>query len=219
MKFIKRVLTIGMLAGIVAVTPATASLISGFGPPSSNAALSGATVVDFTSSSTGTYASLAVGGVTFVGNNGSFVITDDLGGSYNTTGRNLQNLQIQGSATVLDFNFANPASAFGFNFGASNEDWSLEAFDAGNNLLESHILTQTWYSNAGEYFGIAAAGIAYARVTQLTHVNDSGADWILLDNFSYVAGQQSVPEPSALALLALALLGLAASRRLARVRK
>jgi hypothetical protein len=218
MKLMKLVLTIGMLAGIVAAGPATASLISGFGLPSSNAALSGATVADFTSSTTGTYASLTIGGVTF-GGNGTFVISDNYAGSYNTNGRNLQNEQNPGSASVLEFTFASAVSAFAFNFGASNEDWSLQAFDAGNNLLEGHILTQTWHSNAGDYFGIAAAGIAYARATQLTHVADAGVDHILLDNFSYVAGQQSVPEPSALALLALALLSLAATRRFARIRK
>lgn len=203
------------VAGVLATSlPANASsaLFSGFGLPGSDALLTGATVVDFTSLTAGTYTSLTTGNVTFGGGDGNFVIADSLGGSFNTQGRNLQNLQAQGSATILDFTFASPVSAFGFNFGASNEDWSLAIFDAGNNLIESQILNQTWFSNAGDYFGMATSGIASARLTQLTHVNDAGADWILLDNFSYV-GRNSVPEPETLLLSGLGLLVLAASRR------
>jgi hypothetical protein len=214
MRLTKFFAAISLVSGVAFVSPASASLISGFGLPSSNAALTGATVVDFSAVSTGTYTSLTVGGVTFSGDNGNFVVTDSLGGSYNTLGRNLQNLQVQGSASILSFNFSSAVSAFGFNFGASNEDWLLEAFDSGNNLLESHTLTQTWFSNAGDYFGIAASGISYARATQLTHVNDSGVDWILLDNLAYSGDSTNrVPEPESMALASIALLALAASRR------
>lgn len=203
------------VAGVLATSlPANAAsaLFSGFGLPNSDALLTGATVVDFTSLTTGTYTSLTSGNVTFGGGNGNFVITDDLGGGYNTQGRNLQNLQIQGSASILDFTFASPVSAFGFNFGASNEDWSLEIYDSANNLIESQILNQTWFSNAGDYFGMATSGIASARLTQLTHVNDAGVDWVLLDNFSYV-GRNNVPEPETLLLSGLGLFALAVSRR------
>jgi len=214
MKFTKFFAAISLIAGLASVSPANASLISGFGLPSSNAALSGATVVDFSSVSAGTYTSLSVGGVTFAGDNGNFVVTDSLGGSYNSLGRNLQNLQVPGSASILSFSFSSAVSAFGFNFGASNEDWLLEAFDASNNLLESYTLAQTWFSNAGDYFGIASSGISSARATQLTHVNDSGTDWILLDNLSYSANSTNqVPEPESLALASIALLALGVSRR------
>lgn len=213
MKTTRLFLAVGLIVGTGLSAPASASLISGFGLPGSDPSLAGATVVDFSAQTAGTYTSLAVGGVTFGGGNGTFLVTDNLAGSYNTTGRNLQNEQNQGSTSILNFTFASPASAFGFNFGASNEDWLLEAFDASNNLLESHTLTQTWFSNAGDFFGIAASGIASARATQMTHVNDAGVDWILLDNFSYVAGRQSVPEPGSLLLIGLGLAGLSMSRR------
>jgi len=120
------------VAGVLATSlPANASsaLFSGFGLPSSDALLTGATVVDFTSLTAGIYTSLTTGNVTFGGGGGSFVITNNLGGDYNTQGRNLQNLHGQGSTTILDFTFASPVSAFGFNFGASNEDWSLAIYE------------------------------------------------------------------------------------------
>lgn len=203
----------GLACGLGITSVAQASLISGLGAPSSDAALVGGTVVDFTAETTGTYTSLTVGDVTFSsGSADTFVITDSLGGSYNTTGRNLQNLQVNGSTSVLNFVFASTVSAFGFNFGASNEDWSLEALDSSNSVLESYILPQTWFSNAGDYFGIVASGIASVRLTQLTHVNDAGTDWILLDNFTYVAKNTDLPEPSVFFLFALGFLGLILKR-------
>jgi len=203
------------LTGALALSlPASAAsaLFSGFGLPSSDPLLSGATVVDFSAVAAGTYTSLSVGNVTFGGGNGNFVITDSLAGSYNTQGRNFQNLQGQGSTSILNFSFSAPVSAFGFNFGASNEDWRLDAFDAANNLLDSQIITQTWFSNAGDYFGMATSGIASARLTQLTHVNDAGVDWILMDNFSISGQSINVPEPESLLLAGLGLAALALSR-------
>lgn len=215
MKLAKLSAVIG-LAGVLTLsvsTNANAALFSGFGLPSSDSALAGATVIDFSAVALGTYTSLSVGGVTFGGGNGNFVITDSLGGSYNTMGRNFQNLQNQGSASVLNFTFSSAVTAFGFNFGASNEDWKLETFDSGNNLLTSDLLYQTWFSNSGDYFGVATANIASARLTQLTHVADAGVDWILMDNFSFAGQSNNVPEPESLLLAGLGLAALALSRR------
>lgn len=210
----------GLLMGCLVAAQAGATAITGFGAPAGNVSLAGGSVIDFSAAALGSYSQLALGGVTISADAGkTFVITDDLAGSYNTTGRNLQNLQVTGSTGLFDFQFAGPVSAFGFNFGASNEDWLLEALDAGANVLESFTLAQTWFSNAGDYFGIARAGISSARLTQLTHVNDQGIDWILMDNFTFVrdGGQQQVPEPASVLLSCLGLLALAWSRRRVRV--
>lgn len=202
----------GALSFSIPANAATA-LFTGFGLPSADPALAGATVIDFSAVAPGTYTSLSVGGVTFGGGNGNFVITDNLGNSFNTQGRNFQNLQNQGSASVLNFTFSNPVMAFGFNFGASNEDWALETFDSSNNLLTNDLLNQTWFSNSGDYFGVAIANIASARLTQLTNVNDSGVDWILMDNFSYSSQTNNIPEPESLLLAGLGLAALANNRR------
>lgn len=212
---VSRPLIAGLLVGLLGVGHANAALISGTGAPSANAALAGSTTIDFSATSTGTYSSLALAGVTIDAAPGkTFIVTDNLGGSYNTTGRNLQNLQVPGSTGQFVLSFSSQVSAFAFNFGASNENWLLEALDAGSSVLESHTLSQTWWSNGGEYFGIATTGIASARLTQLTHVNDAGIDWVLMDNLAFVPGEShEVPAPGALALVLLGLAGLPLARR------
>ncbi len=180
---------------------------------SSDQALTGGTVVDFEAQSLGSFSSLTVGGVTFTPGGGTRgYITTDFAGQYNTTGaQNLQNTYNSGFTTIT-FSFANPTSAFGFNFGASNEDWLLQAYGSGNNLLESYTLPQTWWSNSGDFFGLANSGISYATLTQLTHVNDSAQDWIILDNFTYKSSAQ-VPEPSTMLLLGSGLVGFGIYRK------
>ncbi len=204
-----RIFVLGSLLFFATAAPAMASQITSSADP----ALAGGTVVDFESQSLGSFSSLTVGGVTFTAG-GSTVgyISTAFAGNYNSTGaQNLQNTYTNGFTTIT-FSFANPTSAFGFNFGASNEDWLLQAFDSGNNLLESYTLPQTWWSNSGDFFGLANNGMSYATLTQLTNVNDPAQDWILLDNFTYKSSAQ-VPEPSTMLLLGSGLVGFGVYRK------
>lgn len=78
---VSRPLIAGLLVGLLGVGHANAALISGTGAPSANAALAGSTTIDFSATSTGTYSSLALAGVTIDAAPGkTFVVTDNLGG-------------------------------------------------------------------------------------------------------------------------------------------
>ncbi|MFC1750193.1 hypothetical protein ACFL2V_15440 [Pseudomonadota bacterium] len=196
----------------VITSAANASIINGLGDATLDPALSGATVIDFESQATGSFTSLTIGDVTFSTPDCSACayLTTAFSGDFNATGINMQNGT--SGAQKLKIDFATGADAFAFNFGASNEDWLLEAFDVASGLLESYLLPQTWWNNNGEYFGIAAAGISFVTLTQLTHTTDANADHILLDNFAYVAAD--IPSPAPIALLLLGLAGMAmVSRR------
>lgn len=127
----------------------------------------------------------------------------------------MENQNNSNSFNFLRFDFSTPVNAFGFNMGASNEDWILRAYDSSSGILEAFTLPQTWFSNAGEFYGIANPNIAYATLTQVTSVNESGGiDYIIMDNFKYVTGQiNSVPEPATMLLLGSGLLGLLGFRR------
>jgi hypothetical protein len=127
----------------------------------------------------------------------------------------MENQNNSNSFNFLRFDFSTPVNAFGFNMGASNEDWILRAYDSSSGILEAFTLPQTWFSNAGDFFGIANPNIAYATLTQVTSVNEPGGiDYIIMDNFKYVTGQiNSVPEPATMLLLGSGLLGLLGFRR------
>jgi hypothetical protein len=167
---------------------------------SSDPSLSGATLIDFSSQSLGVFTSLSIGNVILsTSNNQVGYITDAWGGQYNATGRSMENQNNSNSFNFLRFDFSTPVNAFGFNMGASNEDWILRAYDSSSGILEAFTLPQTWFSNAGDFFGIANPNIAYA---------------IIMDNFKYVTGQiNSVPEPATMLLLGSGLLGLLGFRR------
>lgn len=198
-------------AGIITATiisgAAAAAPIAGFGNPASNVALVGATVIDFESTALGTYNSLTIGDVTFGG--GTVNIGSQFAGGFNSTGfRYLHN--DEGRTQNLTFSFAGTANAIAFNFGANDLSWVLRVFDANGNQLDSGLaFGPIGSSNAGHYYGFAVNGIKSVTLTQ-----QGSGDYILLDRFAYVAGDVvETPEPAALGLLGLGLVGAAGLRR------
>lgn len=166
------------------VAAACVSLLTGGARASSinspaDPALVGDTVITFSTPAEDSYTTLQIDGVTFSGN-GPLVVDSTYGGDYNTQGSYVQNNS--GDTTSFTFQFAQPTSALGFNFGASDSTWTLQAYDASNTLLGTATLAPTYGSNAGDFFGLAAAGIDHATLST------PGSDYVLLDNFSYIAG-------------------------------
>ena len=208
MRKIQRVLIAFSIVALGFTGSASATTFSGYGAPSSNAYLAGGTVIDFESETLGAFTSLTIGGVTFSTTaNEVGYINNDYAGNYNTTGKSLVNTYAANGFFNLFIDFSSPVNAFGFNWGAADQPWVLTAYDSSSNFLDSYVLPATYGSNAGDYFGIAAAGIKSATLQ-----TEVPGDYVFVDNFTY-SGRQ-VPEPSALLLLGSGLLGLALFRRM-----
>ena len=196
------------LSALLAVA-SHAAPISGFGAPVSDGALTGGTVVDFDSTTSGTYALLTYGDLKITAN-GPMHVGPDFNGLYNTTGGKslFDPYSDNGGFTAWRFDFASGTNAFGFNWGAADAIWTLRAYDSSSVLLDSLALTATGPSNAGHYFGLAAAGISYATLT-----TGGGGDWVFIDRFTYNARDTGVPDSGAtLAMLGLAFVSLACFR-------
>jgi hypothetical protein len=168
--------------------------------------VTGGTVEDFESAAAGLYDTLTFGNVTITGVDAPFTIGSAYAGNYNTTGSQSLYNDFDYVPLSIKFSFATAVEAFAFNWGAADTDWTLAAYDAASNLLESFVLTPTFGSNAGEYYGISASGIAYATLI------GTSDDYVFIDNFTSTT-VAPVPVPATFSLLALGLGGLAFMRR------
>lgn len=207
------VLLIAALACCWPIAPASADTINS----SSDHSLAGAQVVNFTGELVGSYSSRAFGNLTIIGVGGNFRISSNFAGQFNSTGLHVDNNE--GGTTRLDLVFADPVSAFGFNFGASDFASTLTAYSDADRTAhyEDSIIPRTFMSNAGDFFGIKTSdGSALIRSASLTM---AAGDYILLDNIT-LNQQDAVPVPlPAAAWSGIALFGVVGGRRLLRCRK
>jgi hypothetical protein len=174
---------------------ATAATISGTGLTTS--AIPGGTVVAF-DGIVGPFGSILIGNVLFSGD-APIDIGGDYNGLYNTTGGGSLYNNFDFRPLSFRFDFVTPVSAFAFNWGASDFEWTLQAFSETGSLLEASILSPTFDSNLGEFFGISAPGIKYASL--FTEQDD----FVFIDNFTYATDVSPVPLPAGFSLLLAAI--------------
>lgn len=169
---------IAVAALLFAAAPAWASKIMGTGDSAN--AISG-TVVDFDEGPSDIYTEpVTVDGVTFSAD-GTFFIGSAYIGEYNTRGvYSLYTTGSDGEATSFTVVLPEAVNAFAFLFGASDVTWRMTAYDDSDSLIESYNIDPVGSSNAGDYFGIRAAGIKKVIIESL-----GSGDYVLIDNFAF----------------------------------
>jgi hypothetical protein len=161
----------------------------------SDSELNTSTLIDFSA-----YTSGSANQITFAG--GEFNTTGNFGFSvwnnYGTSGGAFYNI---GHSTAFTLTFDNVVSAFGMNIGAIHSSWTWDVYDINNLLIDTISFAND--NGAGAFYGYSASNI---KSVVLTPVNDQAA----FDNLHFVSGSTDVPEPSTLAIFALAIMGLSA---------
>ncbi|MCP5058136.1 MAG: hypothetical protein GY937_15630 [bacterium] len=191
-------------AFLLAASHATAATII---TSSLDAALSGATVIDFDGEADGTdFMSASVGALTMLSNANTLRFDDDWAVQFGTTGIALET-RSGGAADDLELVFAAPVTAFGFDITALDIDLTMNLFDAMDNLIDSFTIANqpgqglTGFNRRG-YAGASSA----TPIARVQLMNATQHDWFLVDNVAMVA---AVPEAATGVLLATGMIGLA----------
>lgn len=197
--FLKKFSMVMAGAAVIALGTGTSARAALLTTPTDSELL-GSKVIDFETAPLGSFNSLTLGDVTFSTTSGRLAYISDLySGEWNAQGKSLQSsYENDVTFTALKIDFANPVTAFGFNWGAPDELWSLTAFDSAGNVLDSQDLPVHGGGNDGHFFGIknATAPISYATLVQKSYLGaDIGeeVDYVLMDNFKYSSLSQPIP--------------------------
>jgi hypothetical protein len=196
-----------IIALIFAHIPACAfaTLLSGTGGAPTDPVFLGPAIQTFDSAPTGLFTSQTLGNNTFTALDGSFDVSPNYVGQYNTLGVNSLQSGFVTNPVIkphqIEFLFTIPLAAVAFNWGAADNVWQMKAFDSGNNLLESAFISLPNSSvNNGEYFGFVNIDIKrVVLIDQLDAYPDG--DHIFIDDFT--TSFESAPEPASAAILLL----------------
>ena len=137
-------------------------------------------------------------GVTYRASSGIYSIYDI---GYDAVYHHNGYLDLQGSS--IGMNFAAPVTAFGFDFGAFYDN----AVTLNITLSDGSLFTATAPSSAYSFFGVTS-DVALTSVSFTTTNN-----FTAFDNLSLGNATNNVPEPTSLALLALGIVALGATRQ------
>ena len=185
-----------------AVAPAQAStLYVKTTPAGAQSYFSPASTLTFDAVGPGVYSSLTEGVLTFTSDSGALHVDGDYMGEFNNFGVNsVHSCYCGDSFAELRFAFSEALEGFGFFWGASDTAWTLRAYDASDNLLETFVLPSTHFSNDGDFVAIYGSGIKRATLS-----GDRG-DYVFVDNVTFGAkyvgpGSGPVPEPATWAMM------------------